>query len=454
MPTGTINEMEELAQKIKEFLEQKRLFDIKRIINDLHPADLADLMTFFDRDDQVVLFRLLKKDMAIAVFEQLDFERQENLLNSFTDDRVSEILNSMSPDDRTELLDELPAKVVKKLLLLLNPDQRKMASLLLGYRENSAGRIMNPGYIDLKENYTIAQALERIRKLSPPEDLIYTAYVTDNQRHLIGTVTLRDLILSPPEKKVVEIMDTDVIYVTTDDDQELVARNIQKYDLLSLPVVDHERRLVGVVTVDDAIDIIEQEATEDIHRLAAIHTTEDEYLHSTILEKVRNRIFWLVALLLGGMVTSFVIQNQSELIQTVVSLSFFIPALTDTGGNVGSQSTTIMVRGIALNEVDSRNIVKIALIESLVGSILGGMLGLVGLLRVILLREPIMIGITVGLALWIVVFVSNLIGILLPLFLKKLRFDPALSATPVITTIVDVIGVYLYFQIAHIFIKF
>jgi len=188
--------------------------------------------------------------------------------------------------------------------------------------------------------------------------------------------------------------------------------------------------------------------------LAAIHTTEDEYLHSTILEKVRNRIFWLVALLLGGMVTSFVIQNQSELIQTVVSLSFFIPALTDTGGNVGSQSTTIMVRGIALNEVDSRNIVKIALIESLVGSILGGMLGLVGLLRVILLREPIMIGITVGLALWIVVFVSNLIGILLPLFLKKLRFDPALSATPVITTIVDVIGVYLYFQIAHIFIKF
>ena len=178
MPTGIVNELEELTKKINEFLEQKKLFDIKRLVNDLHPADVAELMTFFDRNDQVVLFRLLKKDMAIAVFEQLDFERQENLLNSFTDDKVSEILNFMSPDDRTELLDELPAKVVKKLLYLLNPDQRNMASFLLGYRENSAGRIMNPGYIDLKENYTITQALERIRKLSPPEDMIYTAYVT------------------------------------------------------------------------------------------------------------------------------------------------------------------------------------------------------------------------------------------------------------------------------------
>ena len=249
MPTGIVNELEELTKKINEFLEQKKLFDIKRLVNDLHPADVAELMTFFDRDDQVVLFRLLKKDMAIAVFEQLDFERQENLLNSFTDDKVSEILNFMSPDDRTELLDELPAKVVKKLLYLLNPDQRNMASFLLGYRENSAGRIMNPGYIDLKENYTITQALERIRKLSPPEDMIYTAYVTDIQRYLIGTITLRDLILSPPEKKVTEIMDTDVVFVSTDDDQELVARNIQKYDLLSLPVVDHEQRLVGVVTL-------------------------------------------------------------------------------------------------------------------------------------------------------------------------------------------------------------
>ncbi|NLJ48113.1 MAG: magnesium transporter, partial [Candidatus Atribacteria bacterium] len=218
MPTGTINEMEELQQKINELLEQKKFFEIKGLINDLHPADVAELMTFFDRDNQVILFRLLKKDMAIGVFEQLDFEHQENLLNSFTDDKVSEILNVMSPDDRTELFDELPAKVVKKLLFLLNPDQRKMASILLGYRENSAGRIMNPGYIDLKEHYTIDQALERIRKLSPPEDMIYTAYVTDYQRHLIGTVTLRDLVLSPPEKTMNDIMDTDIIFVTTDDD--------------------------------------------------------------------------------------------------------------------------------------------------------------------------------------------------------------------------------------------
>jgi len=435
-------------------LEQKKFFEIKELINDLHPADVAELMTFFDRDNQVILFRLLKKDMAIGVFEQLDFEHQENLLNSFTDDKVSEILNVMSPDDRTELFDELPAKVVKKLLFLLNPDQRKMASILLGYRENSAGRIMNPGYIDLKEHYTVDQALDRIRKLSPPEDMIYTAYVTDHQRHLIGTVTLRDLVLSSPEKTMKNIMNTDIIFVTTDDDQELVARTIQKYDVLSLPVVDHEQRLVGVVTVDDAIDIIEEEATEDIHRLAAIQTTEDEYLHNSLMQKVRNRLFWLIALLLGGMATSFVIQYQSALIQTVVSLSFFIPALIDTGGNVGSQSTAIMVRGIALKEVDSRNIFKIIIVESLIGSLLGGMLGLVGFLRVFLLREPVLIGIIVGLAIWVVVFVSNLLGMVLPLLLKKLKFDPALSATPVITTIVDVIGVFLYFQIARIFIGF
>jgi magnesium transporter len=211
---------------------------------------------------------------------------------------------------------------------------------------------------------------------------------------------------------------------------------------------------VGVVTVDDAIDIIEEEATEDIHRLAAIQTTEDEYLHSSIMQKVRNRLFWLVALLLGGMVTSFVIQNQSALIQTVVSLSFFIPALIDTGGNVGSQSTTIIVRGIALNEVDSRNIFKIIITESLIGSLLGGLLGLVGFFRVVLLREPVIIGIIVGLAIWVVVFVSNLLGMILPLLLKKLKFDPALSATPVITTIVDIIGVFLYFQIARLFLGF
>ena len=454
MTTGVTNDLEEFIVRVDELLKEKKFFEIKTLLNELHPTNVAVLMTSFDYEDQVLLFRLLKKDMAIEVFEQTDFEQQEKLLSRFTDDRVADILNNMSPDDRTELLDELPAKVVGKILRLLSPDQRNLACLLLGYRENSAGRIMNPKYVDLKESFTLSQALERIRRIAPPEDMIYTPYVIDIQRHLIGIVTLRDLILSPPDQMVSEIMDTDVIFVTTDDDQEKVARTIQKYDLLAIPVVDHEKRLVGVVTVDDAIDIIEEETTEDIHRLAAIRTTEDEYLHSGIGQKIRNRFLWLAILLIGGMITSFVIQNQSNLIQTIVALSFFIPALIDTGGNVGSQSTTVMVRGLALNEIDSKNLTRIALSEALVGSVLGGLLGVIGFLRVIVLNESLMVGFIVGFSIWIVVFISNLIGIFLPLLLRKLKFDPALSATPVITTIVDVVGIFIYFQIARWFIGF
>lgn len=441
-----------LAERIIGLLEEGRYNEVKQEVNELHPVDVAELMGLLDSQKQVILFRLLKKDLAIAVFEQLDFEHQENLLRHFTDEKVAEILNQMSPDDRMELFDELPAKVVKKLLNLLEPAQRDIAASMLGYPENSAGRIMNPRVVDLKEYYTVEQALKRFRRLNPPEELSYTAYVTDAERHLIGRVSLRDLVLADPEDKIGDIMDREVISVSTDDDQEKVAQIIQKYDLVAVPVVDREGRLVGAVTVDDAIDIIEAEATEDIHRLAAIRTTEDEYLHAPLWRKIKNRFIWLAVLLIMGTLTSFVIQGFSEVIQTIVALSFFIPMLIDTGGNVGSQSTTVVVRGLAIGELEGKTLWRVVLVETLIGGVLGVLLGIIGIARVVFLKESPLIGLIVGLSIFVIVFISNLIGIFLPVLFKKMRLDPAIAATPVITTIVDVIGVIIYFRIAQAFL--
>ena len=441
------------AERIDLLLEEGRYNEVKMEVNALHPVDVAEIMGFLDPQKQVMLFRLLKKDLAIAVFEQLDFEHQENLLRHFTDEKVAEILNQMSPDDRVELFDELPAKVVKKLLNLLEPAQRDIAASMLGYPENSAGRIMNPRVVDLKESYTVEQALKRFRRLSPPEELAYTAYVTDAERHLLGRVTLRNLVLASPEVAIGDIMNRDIVFVHTDDDQEKVAQIIQRYDLLAVPVVDREGRLVGAVTVDDAIDIIEAEATEDIHRLAAIRTTEDEYLHAPLWQKIKNRFIWLAVLLLMGTLTSFVIQGFSQVIQTIVALSFFIPMLIDTGGNVGSQSTTVMVRGLAIGEFEGRSLWGVVFSETLIGGILGILLGCIGILRVVFLRESPLVGLVVGFSIFAIVFVSNLIGVFLPVIFRKMRLDPAIAATPVITTIVDIVGVIIYFRIAEIFLK-
>ncbi|MDK2897433.1 MAG: magnesium transporter [Candidatus Atribacteria bacterium] len=453
METKAEFSISETREKIIQLLQRGSFIQVKEEINTLHPVDIAEIISHLDQKDQVVLFRLLKKDIAIEVFEQLDFEQQENLLKTFTDERAAEILNQMSPDDRMGLFDELPAKVVKNLLQLLNPKQREMVTLMLGYPENSAARIMNPNLVDLKETYTVEQSLARIRKINPPEELIYTAYVIDAERHLLGKVTLRDLILSPPGSLIKNIMEKEVIYVHTDDDQEKVARTIQKYDLLTIPVVDRENRLVGVVTIDDAIDIIDEETTEDIHRLVAIQTSEDEYLHSSIGQRIKSRFIWLAVLLIGGTLTSIVLQNYSQAIQTVVALSFFVPMLIDTGGNVGSQSTAIMVRGLAIQEVNRRNLWKLVFSEVLIGSVLGFLLGWVGVLRVILLQEDWVMGIVVGLSIWTVVIVSNLVGAILPFILKKIKIDPAVSATPLITTLIDVIGIVIYLQIAQLLLQ-
>lgn len=447
-------ETNSLIEHISELLELGNYNGVKVEVNLLHPADVAEIMSALDAQKQVLLFRLLRKDQAIAVFEQLDFEQQENLLHHFTDERVAEILNRMSPDDRVELFDELPAKVVRKFLNLLEPDQRNIAASMLGYPENSAGRIMSPQVIDLKEHYTVEQALKRIRRLNPPEELAYTAYVIDAERHLLGRVTLRDLVLASPETVIRDIMNQEFVAVLTDDDQEKVAQIIQKYDLLAVPVVDREGRLVGAVTVDDAIDVIEAEATEDLHRLAAIHTTEDEYLHAPLWQRIKNRFVWLSVLLIMGTLTSFVMQGFSEVIQAVVALSFFVPMLIDTGGNVGSQSTTVMVRGLAIGKFERRSLWRVIFSEMIIGGILGILLGCIAILRVVFLQESFLVGIVVGLSVWTIVFVSNLIGVFLPVLFKKIHLDPAIAATPVITTVVDIIGVLIYFRIAQMLLKF
>lgn len=438
-----------LTGEIADLLEEGRYSEVKRRVSLLHPVDVAEIIASLDVQKQVLLFRLLKKDQAIAVFEQLDFEQQENLLHHFTDEWVAKILNQMSPDDRMELFDELPAKVVKKFLNLLEPEQRNIAASMLGYPENSAGRIMSPHVIDLKEFYTVEQALSRIRRLNPPEELAYTAYVIDAERHLLGILTLRDLILASPEERVGDIMSRDFVFVFTDDDQEKAAQIVQKYDLFSVPVVDREGRLVGAVTIDDVIDVMEAEATEDLHRLAAIVTTEDEYLRAPLGKKIKSRFLWLAILLIMGTFTSFVMQSFEGILQAAVALSFFIPMLTDTGGNVGSQSTAVVVRELALGRIEGPSLWKMIFSEALIGGILGILLGIVAVARVIFLRESLLLGLVLAISVWIIVFISNLVGVFLPVLFKKMKLDPAIAATPVITTIVDIIGVFMYLEIAQ-----
>ncbi len=452
MEMETKKDIHKLAEEITALLEEGQYSEVKKQVNSLHPVDVAEIIASLDFRKQVLLFRLLNKNQAIAVFEQLDFEQQENLLRHFTDQGVAKILNQMSPDDRMELFDELPAKVVKKFLNLLEPEERNIAASMLGYPENSAGRIMSPHIIDLKEFYTVEQALNRIRRLNPPEELAYTAYVTDAERHLLGIVTLRKLVLASPEELVGNIMSRDFVFVSTDDDQEKVARIVQKYDLLAVPVVDREGRLVGAVTIDDIIDVIEAETTEDLHRLAAIVTTEDEYLHAPLGQKIKSRFIWLAILLLMGTFTSFVMQSFADILQAAVALSFFIPMLTDTGGNVGSQSTTVVVRELALGKLEGHSLWKMILSEAIIGGILGVLLGIIAIARVVFLRESLLLGLVLAISIWIIVFVSNLIGVFLPVLFKKMKLDPAIAATPVITTIVDIVGVFTYLWIAQSFL--
>jgi magnesium transporter len=440
---------ERLRFHLDELLVQEDFQQAKALLEPIQPADIADAIEGLSETKQAIAFRLLPKHQAIEVYEYLNPFVQQALIQDFKRQDVIDIVNQMSPDDRARLFDELPAKVVRRLFADLTAEEREATVLLLGYSPNTAGRIMTTEYVSLKQHRTVFQALERIRNLANVTETVYSLYVTDGDRSLVGILSLRDLVIAQPHQTIEEIMTREVIYVHTDTDQEEVARTIQHYDFLAVPVVDAERRLVGIVTVDDVIDILEQEATEDIYTLGGVQSGDQNYFQTNLLTVARRRVVWLFVLLIANTGTSAVIQGQEDILEQVVALAAFIPLLIDAGGNVGAQSSTVVIRGLSTDRVRLGTALHVVRREAIAGTLLGIMLGVVATGWAFVLQRSLPVAVTVGISLVAISILASIAGSTLPFLFKALKFDPALMSAPFITTAVDVLGVLIYLTTAR-----
>ena len=445
------NELRQLVRsQLELLLESGNLEGAKSLLIPVQSVDIAEAIEGLPESSQLIAFRLLSKAEAIEVYEYLNSDVQQSLIREFKRQEVLDIVDKMSPDDRAKMFDELPAKVVRHLLSQLSPKERQATAILLGYGEDTAGRIMTPEYISLKENLTVSEALEQIRSLANASEVVYYLYVTNISRQLTGIVSLRDLVLAAPDTTLAEIMIRDVVFVHTDTDQEEVARTIQRYDIVAVPVVDSEERLVGVVTVDDVIDIIEREATEDIYALGGVQSDNDSYFQTNLLTVARRRVVWLFILLLTNTVTGAIIRSQEALLQEVVILAAFIPLLTGTGGNVGAQSSTVVIRGLNTEEIQDMGAGKVIFREAAAGILLGLILGSMATVWAYLLQGNFSVALSVGISLIAIALLASVAGSALPFLFRSLSLDPALMSAPFITTAVDVLGVLIYFNIARI----
>lgn len=443
-----------MPSQLRLRLEQNDLEGAKALLAPVQPADVAEAIEGLPQSMQVIAFRLLSKAEAIEVYEYLDSTVQQSLLEDFKRQDVLEVVDAMSPDDRVRLFDELPAKVVSLLLAQLSSDERQSTALLLGYEIGTAGRIMTPEYISLKEAWTVEQALEQIRQLANISETIYYLYVTDPARRLTGILSLRGLVTAQPDQSISEIMVREVVYTQTDTPQEEVARLIQRYDFLAVPIVDAEQRLVGIVTVDDVLDILEAETTKDIYTLGGgVQSGVDSYFHSNLLSVARRRVTWLLILLVTNTATSAVIRSQQDILQQVVSLAAFIPLLIGTGGNVGAQSSTVVIRGLNTEEIAQAKAFQVIRREAIAGALLGIMLGLVVLVWAYLLQGNWAVSIAVGISLVAISILASVAGSALPLIFQSLKLDPALMSAPFITTAVDVLGVLIYLNVARFILQ-
>lgn len=448
-------ELRELVKsQLQVLLDAKDLQGVKAILEPIQPADIAEAIEGLPETKQALAFRLLPKDEAIEVYEYFDSGVQQSLIEKFKRQEVLDVVDKMSPDDRARLFDELPAKVVNLLLEQLSTAEREATAQLLGYEAGTAGRIMTPELISLKEYFTVSQTLEQIRRLARTTETIYYLYVTDAARRLTGILSLRDLVTAQPQQQIGDIMIRDAIYVYTDTDQEEVARVIQHYDFLAVPVVDREQRLVGIVTVDDVIDIIEQETTEDIYALGGgVQSGGDNYFQTDLLTVARKRVVWLFVLLVTNTVTGTIIKSEEELLGKVVSLAAFIPLLTGTGGNVGAQSSTVVIRGMNTDEIRALGPLQVVLREAIAGAILGSMLGSIATIWAFTLQGNLGVATVVGASLVAISVLASVSGSALPFLFKLFGLDPALMSAPFITTAVDVLGVLIYFNLARLILR-
>lgn len=452
--TSSRRELRELVRsQLQMLLEQQNLQGAKTLLVPVQPVDIAEAIEGLPETLYAIAFRLLSKDEATEVYEHLDSSIQQSLAQKFARQEVLDIVDKMSPDDRARLFDELPATIVRSLLKQLSPEERQATNLLLGYEADTAGRIMTPEYISLKEHFTVTQALERIRSLAHITETVYSLYVTNAQRELTGILSLRDLVVAQPEDTIGDLMTRDVVSVHTGADREEVARMIQRYDFLAIPVVDSEQRLVGIVTVDDTIDILEAEATEDIYALGGLQSDGENYFQTNLFKVARQRVVWLLVLLFTNTLTSGVIRANEGILEQVVSLAMFIPLLIGTGGNVGAQSSTVVIRGLNMEKIQTGGAARIIRREAIAGALLGTMLGLMVTVGAYILQGDWVVSIAVGISLVAISVLASVSGSALPILFQSFGFDPALMSAPFITTAVDVLGVLIYFNVAKLILQ-
>ena len=434
-------------------LEQNNFQGAKALLAHAQPADVAEAIEALPKPAQVIAFRLLSKSEAILVYEYLDFVIQQSLIQEFKGQDVLDVVGQMSPDDRVRLFEELPARVVTALLSQLSPDERDATALLLGYGADTAGRIMTPKFVALKEEWTVAEALAQIRRLALTSETIYYLYVINAGRQLTGVLSLRQLVVAEPEQTISQIMLREVISVSTNTKQEETARTIQRYDFLAVPVVDADQRLVGIVTVDDVIDILEEEATKDFYTSGGVQSGATNYFQTNLLTVARRRVVWLFVLLITNTATSAVIRSQQEVLQQVVALAAFIPLLIGTGGNVGAQSSTVVIRGLNTDEIDKQKSFQVIRREAIAGAFLGLMLGAVVMVWAYLLQGNWAVSIAVGASLVAISILASVAGSTLPFLFQAIGLDPALMSAPFITTAVDVLGVLIYLNTARVILQ-
>jgi len=442
----TVEQKQQSIDFIKSLYENKDMRGLKDAINTYEPIEIVYILEELSPDERVIAYRFLQKDLALEVFEHLDIELQEQLLHSFSEVQSVQMIEEMEADDRVRLLDELPATVAERLVTKLSTEERAKTALLRGYEHETAGRIMTPDYLSLKKNMTVNEAIERVRLSDVHRDNLTTLYVTDESRVLLGIVDLQELVIAKPEQTIKEIMEEDIVYAMTDNDQEMVAKMLQEHDLIAIPVVDRERRLVGAVTVDDVVDILEEEATEDFHKIGAVGKFKINFREATIPFLFAKRIPWLLVLVFMNIFSGAGIAFFEDTIEAVVALVFFLPLLIDSGGNAGSQSATMMVRALATGDVVFRDWFKLLGKEFLVALSMGVAMA-IGVSLIASVRAPEVM-VVVSLTMTIVVVVGSLLGMSLPFVLSRFNMDPATASGPLITSLADIAGVLIYFSIA------
>ena len=439
------------VDQMTELLEAHKFKQLKDELETMHPVDIVDVLEELDKKQRTLVFRLLAKEEAAEVFTDMNSDMREDLINALTDSELEEVMDEMYVDDTVDVLEEMPANVVDRLLMATDEETRQKINALLQYPEDSAGSIMNVEYISLRREMTVADAILKIRQVGINKETIYTCYVTEKKK-LIGIVDVKDLLTAGESRLIEEIMDENVLYARTLDDQEYVANMINKYGLVAIPIIDHEDCLVGIVTVDDAMLVLQDETTEDISIMAGVSPSEDSYFGTSVFQHAKSRTPWLLIMMLSAAVTGQILGYYENAMAAMPVLITFIPMLMGTGGNCGSQSSTLIIRGLAVGEIEFRDILKVIFKEARIAVVVGLLLSTVNGIRIyIMYGHDIKLALALGLTMIGVVLMAKCIGCILPLTAKKLGLDPAIMAAPLITTIVDTCTILVYFNIVTAF---